>query len=58
MRELTILLQALMARAFYGTVEIQFKEGCVVLVRQCETLKPPFLTGSPRENRNEDEHKR
>ncbi|MGA3317303.1 MAG: hypothetical protein ABSC64_12805 [Candidatus Korobacteraceae bacterium] len=52
MRELTALLQSLMARQFFGSIEIQFKQGDVVLVRLAETLKPPYLTNNSRETRN------
>lgn len=54
MRELITLLQSLAARGFYGSLEIEFKEGRIVLLRQSETIKPPFLTSSQRENRNDE----
>ena len=58
MRELTSLLQSLVARQFFGSIEIQFKQGDVVLVRLAETLKPPYLANNLRENRNVEEPKR
>lgn len=40
MRELTELLRQLEAGRFYGSVELKFEAGHVVLLKKTETLKP------------------
>lgn len=40
MRELAELLRQLEATRFYGSVEVKFEAGHVVLLKKIETLKP------------------
>ena len=40
MDELIALLHQLEAARFYGSIEVKFEAGNVVLVRKTETLKP------------------
>ena len=56
MPELIAILQALVRRRFFGTLEVQFQGGEIVLLRQCETAKPPF-NNLQRDYRGSDEHK-
>ena len=39
MRELIDLIKGLTTKRFYGTLEIKFEAGRIVLVRQTETIK-------------------
>jgi hypothetical protein len=49
------LLRTLEQSRFFGTVELKFESGRVVLIRKTETMKPP--THDCRNNRGEaDEH--
>jgi hypothetical protein len=49
------LLRSLEQSRFYGTVELKFESGRVVLIRKSETIKPS--TNDWRDNRGEaDEH--
>jgi hypothetical protein len=49
------LLRSLEQSRFFGTVELKFEAGRVVLIRKTETMKPS--TSDCRENRGEaDEH--
>ena len=51
------LLRSLEQSRFYGTVELKFESGRVVLIRKSETIKPS--TNDCRDNRGEaDEHQR
>ena len=53
--ELTDILRDLERSRFFGTLELKFESGRVVLVRKTETLKP--ATSNYRNNRGEgDEH--
>jgi hypothetical protein len=53
--ELTDILRELERCRFFGTLELKFESGRVVLVRKTETLKP--TTSNYRDNRGEgDEH--
>ncbi len=48
------LLDQLQRRTFFGSIELKFERGRVVLIRQVETIKPPPETH--RDNRGgEDE---
>ena len=50
------ILRSLEQSRFYGTVELKFESGRVVLIRKTETLKPSAQ--DCRDNRGEaDEHK-
>ena len=50
------ILRSLEQSRFYGTVELKFESGRVVLIRKTETLKP---SADCRDNRGEaDEHQR
>ena len=50
------LLRSLEQSRFYGTVELKFESGRVVLIRKTETMKPSAQ--DCRDNRGEaDEHK-
>jgi len=40
MREVTKILAELERQRFYGTLEIKFEAGRIVLLRKTETLKP------------------
>jgi hypothetical protein len=40
MRELTELLRELEAARFFGSLELKFESGHVVLLKKTETLKP------------------
>ena len=40
MRELTELLRELEATRFFGSLELKFESGHVVLLKKTETLKP------------------
>ncbi len=49
------LLRSLEQSRFFGTVELKFEAGRVVLIRKTETMKP---SADCRDNRGEaDEHK-
>ena len=45
------ILRSLEQSRFYGTVELKFESGRVVLIRKTETLKP---SADCRDNRGED----
>ena len=50
------ILRSLEQSRFYGTVELKFESGRVVLIRKTETIKP--CVQDYRDNRGEaDEHK-
>ena len=52
--ELTDILRDLERGRFFGSLELKFEAGRVVLVRKTETLKP--ATGNYRDNRGTDGH--
>ena len=54
MNTLEQLLAELTREKFYGTVEVKFESGRVVLVRKTESIKLPE---SYRTNRGTDDHK-
>lgn len=55
MAALTDLLRSLEQAKFYGSVELKYESGRLVLVRKTETLK--ISEPTCRENRGADEHK-
>jgi hypothetical protein len=52
--ELNELLRDLERSRFFGSLELKFEAGRVVLLRKTETLKP--VTANCRDNRGNDEH--
>jgi len=40
MDEIIILLKELIAKKFYGVIEIKLEAGHIVLIRKTETIKP------------------
>jgi hypothetical protein len=53
MNELSQLLRELEATRFYGSLELKFEAGKLVLLKKTETLKPTQSCG---DNRSTDEH--
>ena len=48
MSELIVLLRELEASRFYGSLELKYEAGKIVLVRKSETLKPSERIGDNR----------
>ena len=60
MTTLNELLRNLEQAKFFGSVELKYEAGRLVLIRKTETLKPPFGVGDDCRNSrgNNDEYKR
>lgn len=53
MNEVITMLRQLVARRFYGSVEIKFESGHVTVIRKTESIKPG--TGNHRNSRGEQD---
>ena len=57
MQSLAMLLDELMTDGFFGSVEIKFENGQIVLIRKTETIKPAEQASRNNRGHQDDQKK-